>query len=102
MGTFSPESGLPLFSVGCSCLSRRQPQEPNTRWGVWGGGVKMNNADGPILAPESRLGGGWEGDGLGTTEPIRSLLSQVPASQFCKLTTPLSQIPAMSPRDLDT
>lgn len=26
MGTFSPLSGLPLVSVGCSCLSRLQPQ----------------------------------------------------------------------------
>lgn len=32
MGTFSPLSGLPLVSVGCSCLSRLQPQEPNPRW----------------------------------------------------------------------
>lgn len=40
MGTFSPLSGLPLVSVGCSCLSRLQPQEPNPRWEPgWGWGM---------------------------------------------------------------
>lgn len=40
MGTFSPLSGLPLVSVGCSCLSRLQPQEPNPRWELeWGWGI---------------------------------------------------------------
>lgn len=40
MGTFSPLSGLPLVSVGCSCLSRLQPQEPNPRWKTgWGWGI---------------------------------------------------------------
>lgn len=64
MGTFSPESGLPLFSVGGSCLSRRQPQEPNTRWGGGEkGGKGMNNVDGPT--PGSWLGE-KAGRGLGS------------------------------------
>lgn len=95
MGTFSPESGLPLFSVGYSSLSRRQPQEPNTRWGQG-----MSDADGPTLVPGSWLG--ERGLGCGPQNPSEASGAQALAGQFCKSTTFLAKIPAMSPWDLAT
>lgn len=76
MGTFSPESGLPLFSVGCSSLSRRQPQEPNTGWGQ-----RMNDADGPTPAPGSWLGErAGRGPGSGPQNPSEASGAQALAS----------------------
>ena len=103
MGTISPGSGLPLFSVGCSCLSRRQPQEPNTRWGVGVGGQGINDADRPTPAPRKQAGGreGGEGAGLQPQNPSQASGAQALARQFCKSTTLLAKIPAMSPGDTE-
>ena len=63
----------------------------------------MNNADGPTPAPGSWLGErAGRGLGLGPQNPSEASCVQVLASQFCKSTTFLSKIAAISPGDLDT
>lgn len=91
MGTFSPLSGLPLVSVGCSCLSRLQPQEPNPRWELgWGWGMIRWIHPSPRSCLWQRPG---RGGAKGTYQEEASGTS-APTHQFYKLTTSLANIPA--------
>lgn len=71
--------------------------------GGGGGGQGINDADRPTPAPRKQAGGreGGEGAGLQPQNPSQASRAQALARQFCKSTTLLAKIPAMSLGDTE-